>query len=147
MKGKSEFPANFGRPFLDLLTIPSDSHIILALHHSMNCHCILLSKIFSGIFFVEISFCLNQATFVLKIFSLWGKVFDLWVTNTTITCAKYSQKSIGGRVMNIKILFLIWRNYCLNKVLRMINEHILCGIVNYGTKNKNKISKMPKLKF
>ncbi|RNA07056.1 hypothetical protein BpHYR1_048963, partial [Brachionus plicatilis] len=29
--------------------------------------------------FVESSFCLSQVIFVLKIYILWGKVFDLWL--------------------------------------------------------------------
>ncbi|RNA10365.1 hypothetical protein BpHYR1_020007 [Brachionus plicatilis] len=64
LRGENEFPANFGRPFLGLLTNSSDSHIILGLSF-FNC-----GK----------QFCLTQVIFVLKIFSLWRKVFDLWVT-------------------------------------------------------------------
>ncbi|RMZ92960.1 hypothetical protein BpHYR1_005329, partial [Brachionus plicatilis] len=33
---ENQFPANFRRPFLGLLTNSSDSHTIMAMHHSMN---------------------------------------------------------------------------------------------------------------
>ncbi|RNA40078.1 hypothetical protein BpHYR1_048812, partial [Brachionus plicatilis] len=42
---ENQFPANFGRPFLGLLTNSPHSYIILALHHSMNSQiCIYLKK-------------------------------------------------------------------------------------------------------
>ncbi|RNA11415.1 hypothetical protein BpHYR1_029936 [Brachionus plicatilis] len=67
---ENQFPANFGLPFLGLLTNSSDSHIILA--HSEN----------SEIFFIsqDLGFVLGVVGKGLryKFFSLWEKVFDLW---------------------------------------------------------------------
>ncbi|RNA21139.1 hypothetical protein BpHYR1_034120, partial [Brachionus plicatilis] len=50
---ENQFPADFWRPYLGLLTNSSDSHT-MALHHSMN---FLLTKVF---LLVEISLCLSQ---------------------------------------------------------------------------------------
>ncbi|RMZ98348.1 hypothetical protein BpHYR1_000514, partial [Brachionus plicatilis] len=37
METENQFPANLGRPFLGLLTNSSDSHIMLAVPHLINC--------------------------------------------------------------------------------------------------------------
>ncbi|RNA04614.1 hypothetical protein BpHYR1_022482 [Brachionus plicatilis] len=59
---ENQFPANFGRPLLNLLTNSSDSHIILTLHLSMNWQFLIdIKEVF---LFVESNFFLSQ-TYIL----------------------------------------------------------------------------------
>ncbi|RNA37847.1 hypothetical protein BpHYR1_037406 [Brachionus plicatilis] len=58
---------------LGLLTNSSDSHIILDLRHSMNCHCFFFFPFYCLKYLVAVFN--SQAIFVLKIFCLWGLAF------------------------------------------------------------------------